>query len=642
MSEPDSEFAGIFREEAAGRLDTMVEILLAVERGGSPPDAVNALFREAHTLKGAAGMVGLGDVQLIAHEMEEVLSHARAAGGSLPTELVEPLLRAVDAVRAGVAGNGTEAQVEPAAVADIGPQAQIEPAGESGPRVRVPAVKVDRLLDLVGETMLHRRRLTHAIAAGNSDDPAVAELAAEIDAGGALLDELKDAAIGMRMLPLSSIVGSLRRAARDAARSAGKEIELVLTGTDTELDRALLDELSDPIVHVLRNAIDHGIEPPADRERAGKPRCGRIELAAVQREGVVEITVADDGRGVSRELLSRAGDENALADLLAEPGLSTASAVTELSGRGVGLDAVKRYVESRRGRLAVASEPGSGTRVTLALPLTLALLDVLLFQRGANVFGLPLASVEEALLVEHRLSLAGRESIEVRGEAVPLVDVADLVGAYAAASPTTPPAIVIAAGGQRLAVTCDRLLDEKEVVIKALQAPLASVRGYLGTAVLGDGRIALVLDPLELVRGLDQPRRERSGVEPVQPASRTKILVVEDSFTVRELQRSVLEAAGYDVATAENGRRALEHLDDNLDVSLVVTDYEMPELDGFALTAAIRNDPRRSSLPVVIVTSCGAEEDRQRGIDAGADAYVVKSSYDQQALLGTVGRLIGR
>jgi two-component system chemotaxis sensor kinase CheA len=628
MSAVDADFVEIFREEAAGRFDAIVEILLDVERGGSPPDAVNALFREAHTLKGAAGMVGLENVQLLAHEMEDVLSDARTAGSTLPADLIEPLLKAVDAMRVGVAGNGTR------------PQAA-EPTAD-GPRVRVPAAKVDRLLDLVGETMLHRRRLTHALGSERSDDPRVAALVAELDLGGPLLDELKDAAIGMRMLPLSSIVGSLRRAAREAARSAGKEIELVLTGADTELDRALIEELSDQLVHVLRNAIDHGIEPPEERRLAGKPPCGRIELTAVQREGVVEIAISDDGRGVSPELLARADDEASLADLLAAPGLSTASAVTDLSGRGVGLDAVKRYLESRRGRLAVGSTPGSGTRVTLALPLTLALLDVLLFRRGANVFGLPLSSVEEALLVERRLTLAGSESIDVRGEAVPLVDVADLIGADAPAHEPRPPAILVAAGGKRLAVTCDRLLGEEDVVLKPLDSPLANVRGYLGTAVLGDGEIALVLDPLELVRGTARPRRVRAGVEPALAAPRSKILVVEDSFTVRELQRSVLEAAGYDVATAENGRHALEHLDRDADVGLVVTDLEMPELNGLELTAAIRKDPRRSSLPVVIITSLGTDDDRQRGIDAGCDAYVVKSAYDQQALLATVGRLIGR
>jgi two-component system chemotaxis sensor kinase CheA len=629
LSAIDTEFVEIFREEAAGRFEAIVEILLDVERGGAPPDAVNALFREAHTLKGAAGMVGLGVVQSLAHEMEDILSDARAAGSTLPPELVEPLLQAVDAMRAGIAGNDAE------------PQAA-EPVVDSGPRVRVPAAKVDRLLDLVGETMLHRRRLTHALGAEGSDDPRVAALVAELDVGGPLLDELKDAAIGMRMLPLSSIVGSLRRAAREAARSAGKEIELVLAGADTELDRALLEELPDQLVHVLRNAIDHGIEPRSEREHAGKPPCGRIELTAVQREGVVEITISDDGRGVSPELLARAGDDSELADLLAAPGLSTASAVSDLSGRGVGLDSVKRYLEVRRGRLAVSSTPGHGTRVTLALPLTLALLNVLLFRRGANVFGLPLSSVEEALIVDRRLTLAGSESVDVRGAVVPLVDVADLIGAHAPAPGSKPPAILVAAGGKRLAVTCDRLLGEEDVVLKPLESPLTNVHGYLGTAVLGDGSIALVLDPLELVRGTDRPRRARSGVASTPTAARSKVLIVEDSFTVRELQRSVLEAAGYDVATAENGRLALEHLDGDPDVELVVTDLEMPELNGLELTAAIRGDSRRSSLPVVIVTSLGTEDDRQRGIDAGADAYVVKSAYDQQALLATVGRLIGR
>jgi two-component system, chemotaxis family, sensor kinase CheA len=615
MTDPDAEFRELFKTEAAERLDTMAALLMDAERGTSDADAVHALLREAHTLKGAAGMVGLADVGALAHDLEDLLVPVRDAGAALPEALVETLLAGVDELR----------------MRALGPRRPAETIADA--RIRVPADRIDRLLDLVGETMLHRRRLGHGLTSG------AAGMTDELDLGDALLDELKDAAIGMRMQPVASIVGPLRRATREAARSAGKEVELTVAGGETELDRAILEELSDPLVHLLRNAVAHGIEPAEERTDAGKPPAGRVEVRAAQRAGLVEITVSDDGRGVPAELLRAADDGNDLADRLARPGLSTATEVTSLSGRGVGLDAVKRFAETHGGRLAIRSRPGRGTDVTLSLPFTLALVDVLLFERGATVFGLPIASVEQVLRATGVVVLGGRRSIDVRGEAVSLADVADLLDASAPAGAAEPPAILVGAGGKRLAVTCDRLIGEEDVVINGFEPPLTAMRGYLGSALLGDGRIALVLDPADLVR---RPDHIRTRVPERQHESQSRrVLVVEDSFTVRELQRSILEAAGYEVTTAEDGRRALERLHDDESIGLVVSDVEMPELNGIELVAAIRADPVRASLPVVIVTSQGTEEDRRRGLDAGADAYIAKSSYDQETLLTTVGRLIG-
>jgi two-component system chemotaxis sensor kinase CheA len=616
MTDPDAEFRELFKTEAAERLDTMAALLMDAERGVCGADAVHALLREAHTLKGAAGMVGLADVSVLAHDLEDLLVPVRDAGAALPASLVETLLAGVDELRTRALGPR-----RPAA----------EPASEA--RIRVPADRVDRLLDLVGETMLHRRRLGHGLASG------AAGTSDELDAGDVLLDELKDAAIGMRMQPVGSIAGPLRRATREAARSTGKDVELTVTGGETELDRAILEELSDPLVHLLRNAVAHGIEPAEERTDAGKPPAGRVEVRAVQRAGIVEITVSDDGRGVPAELLRDADGENDLADRLSRPGLSTATEVTSLSGRGVGLDAVKRFAETHSGRLSIRSRPGRGTDVTLSLPFTLALVEVLLFERGANMFGLPISSVEEVLRASGAVVLGGRRSLDVRGVAVPLADVADLVDADAPAGVPEPPAVLVGAGGKRLAVTCDRLIGEEDVVINGFEPPLNAVRGYLGTALLGNGRIALVLDPADLVR---RPGNARTRTPEQQPAAHSRrVLVVEDSFTVRELQRSILEAAGYEVTTAEDGRRALERLHEDESIGLVVSDVEMPELNGIELVAAIRADPVRASLPVVIVTSKGADDDRRRGLDAGADAYIAKSSYDQETLLSTVGRLIG-
>lgn len=657
MSEPDEEFLEIFRDEANERLDRIVDTLLAVEGSRAGADAVDELFRDAHTIKGAAGMLGLDDVRSLAHAFEDVLAVVRE-GGDFPPELVDPLLRAADTLRRQVAGdidNGAdlleELSVRLSQLAGGGGPAPASAGSATTPpaspverrTIRVPAEKLDQLLDLVGETVLHRRRLDYALGERKTGraDPVVDEL----DAGDRLLDELKDAAVGMRTLPLATITGSLPRALRDIAAAVGRDVELDVHGAETELDRVILEGLSEPLVHLLRNAVAHGVETPKERKKAAKPATGRIVLSAEQRGATVIVTVADDGRGVAPELLAQAEREGSLADVLTRAGLSTADEVTELAGRGVGLGAVKRHVETFGGSLEVVSEPGNGTTVRLRLPLTLALLEVLLFERGGHVFAVPLPVVEEVVAVDETLSLTGRPSLDLRGSPVALADLADILGADSPALPSKPPAIVIVGGGRRLAILCDALHGEEEVVVKPLGPLLAAVRGYLGAAILGDGRIALILDPAALARGPVAPtaRRPASAEFPAaaDPAG-PKVLVVEDSFTVRQLQRSILEAAGYRVSTARDGREALERLADESDVALVVTDVEMPEMDGIELVEALRADPQTQSLPVIVVTTRGGDDDRRRGIEAGADAYMTKRGFDQEALLETVERLIGR
>jgi two-component system, chemotaxis family, sensor kinase CheA len=650
------EFLDLFRDEANGRLDNMIDALLALESRRAGPETVNSLFRDAHTIKGGAGMLDLEDVRNVAHAVEDLLDVVRE-NGDFPLELIETLLRSVDTMRGqlmderGAAPDllheleerrrGLSPDVGGGGTVEVEPDPDTDTAASRRRAIRIPAEKIDRLLDLVGESVQHRRRLEHVL--GDEISTGDETLSDELDLGERLLDDLKDAAIGMRTLPLSSIVGPMPRAVRDLAVVEGKQVELEIIGMDTELDRTILEGLSDLIVHLLRNAVGHGIELPVERELAGKPAVGSIELHAVQRGGSVEIVVADDGRGVSREALLEARSAGgSLADVLTRPGFSTAGEVTALSGRGVGLDAVKRRVEAFGGSLDVRSDPGRGLEVVMQLPLALALLDVLLVERGANVFGIPLGSVDEALLVTDTLTTEGRPSLPLAGRVVPLADLADLLGVSLPPLDAPGPAVVVAAGGSRSALLCDRLLGEDEVVVKPLGPLLAGVPGYLGAALLGDGRVALLLDPQWLVRV--PARRPQPPVSPAPPGewAKPKVLVVEDSFTVRELQRSILEAAGYLVETARDGREGLDCLLADEEIELVLTDVEMPELDGFELTRAIRADRKRGSTPVVILTSRGDDEDHRRGLEAGADAYMVKRSFDQHALLETVERLVGR
>jgi two-component system, chemotaxis family, sensor kinase CheA len=750
MSDFDTQLAGIFRDESTERLDQMDTVLLAIESGHADDEAVDTLFRHAHTIKGGAAMLGLSDIRALAHAAEDVLARVREAG-VLPPELATPLLRVTAALRAMVSGSaepigdlvddlashaarwggdagalaefsgeaaeldaqsppeasapesqapeawipearipeaaearvlehaaphgaGQESAVPPAAgpvspsptatvpapggsastgtappqtarpapasSASAGPSAAT-PAAESAmpaggsQTLRVPAAKIDHLLDVAGEIMQYRRLFSHALGEGGVSQ----DFSNMLGAGARMLDDLKDTAVAMRTLPLAAITGPLPRAIRDLARDTGKDIDFVITGTETELDRVILESLMEPLTHLLRNAVVHGIESPAERERAAKPARGRVELHAVPRGSLVEIMVSDDGKGVSADVIEDARREGALTDVLTRPGYSTAEQVTDLAGRGVGLDAVKAYVNSLGGSMEIRSEPGNGMDVILLLPLALALNEVLLFERAGAVYGIPLPAVEEVVTAAQTLMLQGQPSLEIRGKSLPVTDLAALIGCPAPPLRERSPAIVVSAGGHRAVASCDALLGTEEVVVKSLGPILAGVHGYMGASILGDGRIALLLEPAALAS-----RRPTGIVAPGIAATTAapSILVVEDSFTVRELQRSILEAAGYLVITARDGREALTVLDRDPDVGLVITDLEMPELDGLGLTRAIRADAKRSSLPVVVVTTRDSEDDRRRGSEAGADAYMAKRSFDQQTLLATVERLIGR
>lgn len=625
---------GIFREEATERLDRVVATLLAIDAGEPPADATDSLFRDLHSLKGGAGLVGLDELRETAHAAEELLSGVREGTEPVSREMVAPLLAMADTMRGALVSR------EPQPVAEQ-PETPMAPVAQLEQSIRVSAAKVDRVLDTVGGAVLHQRTLGHLLDA-QADD----RVSEALDRGEVLLEELQDATIELRALPLAAITGQLPRYVRDLAVANGKDVELVLTGVDTQLDRTILDGLSDTLGHLLRNAIAHGIESPDERAAAGKRARGRVELRAEQRGDRVAIEVADDGRGVSAALLLEAGQNGSLVDLLARPGFSTADQVDGVAGRGVGLDAVKAHVESLGGSLEAHSEPGRGTSITLLLPLTLAVLHVLLVERLGQVLGLPLARVEEVVTVEDTTALSGKRSLVLRGESIPLGDLAVALGG-GGELPPRPPALVVNHAGKTVALACDRLVGEESVIVKSLGPLLGRRPGYLGGAILGDGRIALIVDPaVAVARGASGGAAGAPGArsEPTAAAddAPSRVLVVDDQFTVRELQRSILEAAGYQVLTANDGRAALQRLTADADIDLVVTDLEMPEMGGLELLRRVREDTSLASLPVVVVTSRSSEDDRRRGLEAGADAYVTKDRFDQRAMLDTVERLIGR
>jgi len=474
-----------------------------------------------------------------------------------------------------------------------------------------------------------------------------------------IIDELQEEIKRVRMLPLATITHTFGRMVRDLAREQGKEINFIITGDGTELDKRVLEQIKDPLLHLLRNAIDHGLEPPERRFAAGKPPQGQIVLEAVQQGNNVVITISDDGRGldraairaaaVRRGLLSAAESQKLSDDetvtLIFNSGLSTSQIITDISGRGVGLDVVRQNVEELHGSLNVASRPNLGATFTLTLPLTLASSHGLLLRAGEQTFALPISTVVRMLRVPpgQITRLGGREAIIYDGKPIALARLADILELPAApVASELLTVVVVGVAEKRLGLIVDDLLGEQEIVMKNLGRQLVKVGGIAGATVLGSGQVILVLHTADLLKLAARASNRPSVAGATQPAAqlRKTVLVVDDSITTRTLEKNILESAGYEVKLATDGEEALAALVSGQTPNLIVSDINMPRLDGFALTQRVRQDTRYAEIPIILVTSLDSPADKARGIEVGADAYIVKSSFDQGNLLETIEQLV--
>ncbi|RJQ55972.1 MAG: hybrid sensor histidine kinase/response regulator [Actinobacteria bacterium] len=477
---------------------------------------------------------------------------------------------------------------------------------------------------------------------------------------GAVVRELQEDGMQLRMLPVANVFNAFPRAVRDMAKDFNKKIKLHISGAETQLDKKVLEEINDPLIHIVRNSVDHGIEDPEERLASGKPEEGTIELSAAQEGDHIVIKVNDDGRGmdpdrireaaVNHGILSRS-EAGALTDrealfLTLETGFTTSQIITEMSGRGIGLDVVKQYVvEKLKGSINLESEMGKGTTIILTLPLTLAIIRALLVRVSGQTFALPTTSVEETLTIgpEDISKTQGREAIRLRRRTVPLVRLDQLLRLPPADSDPFGKTHVVVLGmaGQRIGLVVDELSGEQQIVLKSLGSHLKRVPNVAGATVLGAGEIVIILLVPDLMNSAKSIAKSLSPYERAGGDERAKlqrVLVVEDSFTTRELERSIFEASGYEVDVAVDGADALEKLGSSR-FDVIVTDVQMPRLNGFELTEKVKSDPRFAQIPVVIVTSLEREEEKRRGIEVGADAYVTKSVFNQDTLLEIVERL---
>jgi len=695
-----SRLLGKFRDVAADRVDRLAHALAAwEERGG---DELRAeIARELHTLKGEARMMGFAGVAGLAHAAEDLLAvlpaghpgeraaELRRACREIPSLLDEP---PAGGARTAEATAHLRALVRAPRDAPSGPAHRFELRGD-GPAqtIRVDVDRLDEIGAMSGDLLVEGvraveriRELQGLVARWNRIADRLVARAER--AGGREAERLErdlhllkgdsfrflrrhgDAVVGVkgqmerladrvaeaRLVPLASILEGFPAAAGDLAREQGKDLACEIRGAEAGVDKAVLNALNDPLVHLVRNAVDHGLEPPEERERAGKPRAGRILVWARPDGDLLAVTVEDDGRGVDPEAVRRSAVRRGLLgeaeaaglspeearDLVFLPGFSTRAEAGEVSGRGVGLDVVRRKVTGLGGSVTLESVPGRFTRFTLRLPQTLSLLKVLLVRVGGDVYGLAATDVDGVGRIgpSEVKEIGGVRSVRRRGRLLPVVPLAPLLGLGDPPRRARPLAVFLWNGAEGAALLVDGLAGEREVAVKSAGPFLRGAPFVSGGTLLSDGRAALLLSTPELLAACY--RRAGPELARARERRRLRVLLVDDSAIAREAEAAILRSLGHEVAEAADGEAGWDRLLQG-GVELLVTDVQMPGLDGIDLTRRVKGSPAHAALPVVILSSLSAPEERRRGVDAGADAYLVKGELDAEVLAATLDRLCG-
>ncbi len=762
-------FVAKFKEETDERLQRLDRNFVALETNPEDDDLIAEIFRDAHTLKGSAKMVGLFEINQIGHKMEDVLGKVKGKQIPFTVELSNILFECLDSIKilldaeingqkANIAldvllsrleeaetGKLTKNDVSPDILPLINPideniadtifshekaMPEIIEIQDSKPEIvqevvsvpvqteeetsrgkiqveetiRVAIGKLDTLLNLTSEMVINKIRFNHLLEIlkelktlsatqlffldqakerlSSIDGKAFPEFA-QIDKLGwqireranelfkeysgstsrlsTVVSDLDHVVMDVRMLPVSTVFDTFPRLVRDISKEANKEVQLEIRGGDTGLDKMILEEIKDPLLHLIRNCIDHGLELPQDRINADKPRAGKIILSAAHEAGRIVVRIEDDGRGIDPNKVKQsalykkvitAQEAEKLSDkealyLIFLPGFSTKEIITDVSGRGVGLDVVKKNIEKMKGTVTVQSNLGKETVFTMMLPLTLATIHAMIIRVGSEIFAIPTITIEETVRVElHEIkTVVDKDVIVVNDNHIPVVRLASVldlksVGAKKAVNDKLP-IIILNVDEVRIGFLVDELISEEEVVIKNLGEYLKGTPNTAGATILGEGEVVIILNVSEMIK-LAKSVKETHLLDDIKDEQHPEysILVVDDASVLRELEKSMLETAGYAVDLAVDGMDGFEKAKKKR-YNLIVTDVEMPRMDGFALTEMLREDAYYKDIPVVIVSAREKEEDKRRGIEVGADAYIVKTSFDQSKLLDTVEQLIG-
>lgn len=704
-----------FLDECAERTDSLADRLLRLEQSADDQQLIGEIFRDLHTLKGGSAFAGLTKMNRVAHKAEDLIGALREGRRSADRATIDVLLEALEALRAIVARAraGTRIDVDvnrllarlenPALPAPIsGSNAASSTASNTATApvaapataqtLRIEFEKVDHLLNLVGEVVLARGRLTSASdvqttilrelaavrkrlggARGAHNGPAqlndelerlervLRETFGEVELGlgglGTAVGQLRDTVMKLRMVPIARLFSKYQLTLRELGSKLGKQIRVELVGAETELDKVLVERLEDPLLHLVRNAADHGIEPADERERAGKPAAGLVVLSASQSGGQIVVSIRDDGRGLDATKLKRKAVEKGLLtsgeaetmdaeqayQLIFRAGFSTAEKLSDVSGRGVGMDVVRDAITRLKGDVRITSELGRGTTLELSLPLTLAITQVLTARSGGELLAIPLDAVVSAQTLEPGAleRVATGVCIRVGKALIPVVDLAEVLGLSGGASLADDDGrsvVIVQHGSSELALLVQQVVGRHEVVIKSLGPLLAAAPCAAGAALIGE-RMVLVIDLADVAArsqstGPNEPRSRRRTVS----ETRARVLVAEDSPLIRDAIRRELSRAGFDVTVAEDGQQALR-LAREQRFDAVSSDVMMPKLDGYELVRALRQEPNYRDVPIVMVTSKDERIDALKGYDAGADAYLAKPA-EADELVRTLDSLL--
>lgn len=669
-----------FRVEARELIDGLMQGSLQLEKGAVAPELIARMLRLAHTLKGAARVVKQPGIAELAHQLESVLTEnpGPAQAGSQLLGLVDKMTSQLMTLepKAPAKTSATSAPPEESSdtvrvevseldsllrgVSEVGVQASALRKELSAPeRMRqLNRVLLDQLTLRPGQTSLTPAMLTRALSLSEELHAELERLARTLAAGldrvEGGLEGVEDVAQRLRLIPAHTVFPSLDRAVRDAAQELGKAVEFEATGGDVRLDAQVLGLLRDALMHVVRNAVTHGIEPDeAQRSARGKPARGQVRLTVERRGTHVAFVCRDDGGGVDTEIVRAAAvargfaspeatlsSEQALT-LLQTGGMSTSGEVTELSGRGIGLDVVRATTAALKGELHLKSEPGQGLTVEVVVPVSIASLQGLVVEAGGALAAIPLDSVRQTLRVADGdvAQVADRQSILHEGQPIPFLPLERVLGrqGFTARRQRAWSAVVVQSGQQRAAVGVDRLLGTSRIVMRSLSDVVEADAVISGASLDAEGNPQPVLDPAGLVQAAQRATVVRTGQS---ETDRAPVLVIDDSLTTRMLEQSILLSAGYQVELAVSAEEGLLRARERR-YCLFVVDVEMPGMDGFGFVAETRADPALRDIPAILVTSRNAPEDRRRGELVGASAYIVKGEFDQGQLLKTIRRLIG-
>jgi two-component system, chemotaxis family, sensor kinase CheA len=674
-----------FRLEGRELLDQFAQGVLELEKSGSDPTLIQLLLRLAHTLKGAARIVKQQDIADRAHAIEGVLTPFRESRRALAPEQIDTVLRHLDDIGRRLL------TLNPVESAD-GP-AEGKPSADDGARlVRADVAEIDAVLDGVSGThaLLNGLRSAHQSIeqTGHLADILLAELAPGVVAepgrhrrlsaerlvattdelrrgigglerklGSAIdrmdreLRQLRDAAEQLRLVPVATLFTALERTARDTAQALSRQVQFDGTGGDLRVDSHVLATVQGALTQIVRNAVAHGIEPETERQSFGKPGAGRVSVDVSRRGRRIVFECQDDGRGLDLDAVQRVAERRGLSGaksgelgaeelvrLLLRGGISTSRAVTEVSGRGIGLDVVREALDRLGGQVIVRTETGKGTTFELVVPSSLSSMEALMVTASATTVAIPLQAARSSMRVaasEISVTPAGMSVLHER-KAIPFVTLSQALDGVRPAAGRNWTAVVVEGSGALAAIGVDRLLGTARVVVRPVPEHAHATAIVAGAFLDAEGNPQLVLDPDGLLA--EAHRSDNASLE--QPLPRRSVLVVDDSLTTRMLEQSILESAGYEVDVALSGEEALESARRKR-YGLFLVDVEMPGMDGFTFITHVRADPGLHDIPAILVTSRAAAEDRQRGRDVGAQGYIVKSEFNQAELLTMIRPLMG-